>query len=266
MNGGLGPIWRPDIYFHNVVNANVKDTIGTHTELTPQGTIFWSRKMSATFTAKYRGEYYPFDKQRLSIRLGDYRGDIKTIRLNWNPNQAATIDASRLQHPLFRVDDIDYTSYIQQLRAGEFDTLEFNMRISRRPINFIFKIIFPVYCIVILGSLAYRIDVHTTKNIPARVGVVIACVLTQSAFNRRLTEEGPKIKSLTWMDLYVGTAFMFNTMAMAELAYVMNSMRQQIKMEDGMEECEFIDNVFELYAPLSFTLFTIAMLIIGLVG
>lgn len=266
MNGGLGPIWRPDIYFQNIINANIADTIGTHTEITPQGTVFWSRKMSATFIAKYRTDYYPFDRQRLGMRLGDFRGDIKSIRLNWNARMAATVDSTRLSHPLYRIDAVDYLNYVERLSAGDFDVLEFNLRISRRPVNYIFKIIFPVFCIVILGSCAYRIDVHIPKNIPARVGVVISCVLTQSAFTRRLNMEGPKIKTMTWMDLYVSVAFLFNTVAMVEMAFVMHSMRNNTKMEDGMDESEYIDNHFELYCPVAFFIFTVVMLIIGVYG
>jgi hypothetical protein len=83
--------------------------------------------------------------------------------------------------------------------------------------SYFWKLILPVYMIVILGCLAYRIDVHEPKYVPARVGVIISCVLTQSSFGRQLTDSGPKVSYLTWLDFYVLVAFFFNAFAMLEV-------------------------------------------------
>lgn len=263
LHGGTGPIWRPDTYFMNAVRFSATgDEIGQHTEITPKGIVFWGRKIAATFVAQFHFQYFPFDKHRLPIARSDYRYHNKQVRVSWDGPHAATI-SEEVTHPLFQISAFDRAKVVKQFYLGPYDCVIMNIRIERSVMSYFVKSILPVYLIVLLGCLAYRIDVHEPKMVPARVGVIISCVLTQSSFGRQLTEFGPKVSYLTWMDFYVLVAFMFNAFAMLEMGYVLLSNMNQIKMPDGMHESNYIDNLMEIWVPILFTIFTAIMLMVG---
>jgi hypothetical protein len=130
-NGGTGPIWRPDMYFGNAVKfSGIGDKLGQHSEITPQGVVFWGRKMAATFMTQYHFQYFPFDKQSLPITRGVYRETNTEIRVSWDGPHAATI-AADVQHPLFDIRSFDRRKKISKFFLGNYDIVQMHIRVQR---------------------------------------------------------------------------------------------------------------------------------------
>ena len=92
-----------------------------------------------------------------------------------------------------------------------------SLYVTRLFMNYVVKLILPMFIIVLLSTLTYWID---PMSAPARVGGTVTLVLSIVTFNLTVSSDLPKINYNTLLDWFVWYCFVFVIFAVAEFAAV----------------------------------------------
>lgn len=140
------------------------------------------------------------DFQMLRITLASVKYSDNWQKLSFVDKDAALLRPN-VTHALFRLSETSSgadTQYYKHLKDS-YTTLHASVVIERQVTNFVFKLILPIWLIVITSSLGYWVN---PKVAPARVGLAIVCVLTQISFSSSISKMLPAIAYLTWLDYF----------------------------------------------------------------
>ena len=102
---------------------------------------------------------------------------------------------------------------------GSFDSLKATFTLKRRTTYFIFQHYIPSAFVVFLSWLSFWIDRHA---VPARISLVITCILSTMFLFESINSSLPRISYLKAVDYYLITSFVFIVSCMVEYVCVLN--------------------------------------------
>ena len=102
---------------------------------------------------------------------------------------------------------------------GSFDSLKATFSLKRRTTYFIFQLFIPSGFVVFLSWLSFWVDRHA---VPARISLVITCILSTMFLFQSASSSLPRISYLKAVDYYLITSFMFIVSCMVEYVCVLN--------------------------------------------
>ena len=105
------------------------------------------------------------------------------------------------------------------LSQGSFDSLKATFTLKRRTTYFIFQHYIPSAFVVFLSWLSFWIDRHA---VPARISLVITCILSTMFLFESINSSLPQISYLKAVDHYLITSFVFIVSCMVEYVCVLN--------------------------------------------
>merc|ERR1711871_113252 len=251
-------LWRPDVAFVNLLDATPR---GTSTHLSQEGEVLWLRHMHVKFATRYDLGWFPFDTQTLPIHLESFKVSRTFQDLDWAQTLPLYLNAA-VRHNQFNIQGMNLERVQTYYNSSSvwFTSLSTSMLITRRVSSFFWKMIIPIYIIVLTGTLTYWIP---PTAVPARVVLSITCILTQVAFQTSVTAMLPRISYVTWMDCYCFVAMCFNTFALFEFKVVLGSgVREKQELEAGSNG-EKLEKLCRTWIAITFTIFTVVMLLVG---
>lgn len=111
-----------------------------------------------------------------------------------------------------------YCSLLFSLQ-GSFDSLKATFALKRRTTYFIFQLFIPSGFVVFLSWLSFWIDRHA---VPARISLVITCILSTMFLFESASSSLPQISYLKAVDYYLISSFVFIVSCMVEYVCVLN--------------------------------------------
>lgn len=105
------------------------------------------------------------------------------------------------------------------LSQGSFDSLKATFTLKRRTTYFIFQHFIPSAFLVFLSWLSFWVDRHA---VPARISLVITCILSTMFLFESINSSLPRISYLKAVDYYLITSFVFIVSCMVEYVCVLN--------------------------------------------
>lgn len=102
---------------------------------------------------------------------------------------------------------------------GSFDSLKATFALKRRTTYFIFQLFIPSGFVVFLSWLSFWVDRHA---VPARISLVITCILSTMFLFQSASSSLPRISYLKAVDYYLITSFAFIVSCMVEYVCVLN--------------------------------------------
>merc|ERR1711865_95383 len=261
IDGGLGPIWRPDVIFRNVATAMQGKLLGVHTDIAPSGDVFWSRHISASFVGHFAFQAYPFDNQVLDIHISSFKQNNKAQKLHWLAAGASEIPAQigrRVSHGMFSVRGVKYKTDVMPMgMGGEVQVLTLGIVLRRQVSSTIIKFVLPVAVLVLGSTLGYHVE-DDKASASGRAGLGIMCVMTQLGFGIMTMNSLPKIAYITWLDWFTTFSFFFNCFALVEYGIVC-----YFNLNERVEEGDVWDVKARVYVPIAYLSFCFLMTIIG---
>merc|ERR1712072_29511 len=193
---------------------------------------------------------FPFDFQVLPVVIECFKFSNRHMELYWKLGGIAKSEGYR--HNQYRIISTQGRRKVKiypQVKLA-YSMLTSSTLLMREYTNFMFKLILPVFLIVMTSSLSYWIDPTVA---PARVGLSITCVLTQVAFSSAVSNILPRIAYMTWIDWYIMMAFIFNCFALLEYGVVSYFLEATDK-DAEVKPHEKLDEACRWVIPLLFTI------------
>ncbi|KAK3098602.1 hypothetical protein FSP39_021113 [Pinctada imbricata] len=99
----IGDLWVPDVYIINEKKANFHDITVPNKliNIYPDGRVFYSTRISGTFSCNMNLYKYPLDRQICEIKFESYAFSANTIVVRWQPT--ASILKDGLELPQFNL-------------------------------------------------------------------------------------------------------------------------------------------------------------------
>lgn len=204
-------MWTPDMYFYESTETEV---INTLIKIKPNGTLFWSRQMIATFSnPQMPFRNFPKDTQNFSITIESFSYDNKLLTLYFINNKAVVLlDSLRTGKSIISTNQLwTYQSYAAEIKATEvpspvnpdrtYSTMYLNMAFERQSLGIIYRLALPILIFVVIVGVAFWSDENN------RIEVTLQMILVVSALYIMIGQSIPLVGYLTTIDLFIITVF-----------------------------------------------------------
>ncbi|MFM7376240.1 MAG: hypothetical protein ACKO39_13975 [Chthoniobacterales bacterium] len=196
----LKEIWWPQIEFVNTAEPIITNQI---LAIYPDGQVGLVLGLTATFRTDFDLRRFPFDRQKLAIKVQSFISDADKLRFVVNKDYLGAKKSNTYEG--LRVKGLDASVGTVNLDGIHADFSEFRATIDveRNPSFFFWTVFGPVILIFLISCTVYLL---ASDQLADRVGIcltaLLACIATQFALSFSL----PQISYLTLIDrLFVAT-------------------------------------------------------------
>ncbi len=162
------------------------------------------------FKNNFNLKTFPFDKQILNIFLYNNIYDVGMRRASIS--HLTELGASQFtdlnEIPGWNINNVNL-EYKFKEKIGDsnlYDGISYEIEISRKSGYYIFKIIFPIFLILMICWSSVWIN---PKEIESRLTITIVCLLSLIAYNFVIDSDLPKLEYLTIMDFIILISYIY---------------------------------------------------------
>lgn len=237
----LDEVWHPRIQLLN--QRNVRTTLPWTVEIRPDGEVIQRQRYWGTFSHPLDLAEFPFDTQRLEIRLAH-------IAFTGQPaNLSAAADSTVSEN--LTVSDwtllnwrFEGTSFALDSSMQPIDGMVFVAELERDGQFFIYKVFMPLILIVMMSWLAFWLD---PSLVASQISLTITAMLTMIAYRFVLQGMMPRLAFLTSLDYFVLGATFMVFLSMVEVVYTAHLFAQ-----GNLDRARRVDRHARWAAPLIF--------------
>ena len=235
----LSEIWYPRIQILN--QQRLVKTFPQSAEVHPDGEVIYRQRVWGSFSQPLELREFPFDSQRLEVRLGSISFGSQNIQLKPSADSGVS---EKLSIPDWEIMQWDFMA--EDLRFDNESSLipgmVFSLEVKRDSNYFKFKVILPLVLIVMMSWLVFWID---PSLIPSQVSVGVTAMLTMIAYRFALAGMLPRLPFLTTLDIFVMASTIMVFLAMVEVIYTAH-----LSTNNQLEKARRIDRKARWIAPL----------------
>lgn len=196
-------IWSPDLAIENEEGPRTIEH--REIEITADGHVRYVERLSVTAHAEVDLRRFPFDTQRLELRIAPFTWDVEHVRLELTDGRV-DFDAehTNLEWTLLGVEGQVHTE--DRLRLDKpVSTLEAHVVVKRKAGFYLYKLLLPLILIVIFTWSAFWMRREASAG---RMQRTFIALLTVVAFHHIVAGHLPRISYLTFVDAVVYAAFL----------------------------------------------------------
>lgn len=196
-------IGRPGISFVNETSAaEPKHAVLT---LLPDGTVEYDRQFDVTLRSEFDLRSFPFDEQRLQIKIESFAFPASELLLEPDPQQ---MKAARLRLPQWQVGELQWsvTNVEDDLEREKYSRLTVSLPIARKPGFYIWQVFVPLFILILIASTVFFLP---ASDLSDRISVITTSLLTAVALSYTVRADLPKISYLTTIDRLFVTTYVF---------------------------------------------------------
>ena len=247
----------------NQIEEKFKITPYSKTKLNnPIDAIYIQRNIDGLYEIKnkFNLKAFPFDKQRLSVKLADTRFNLDkrnifisegTHKFLYNYVKKNEILGWNLTG--YEINDFQYKNPFHM--ENDFsDGLSLDLIIERKHGYYLFKIVIPIILILLICWGSVWID---PKEIESRLTITIVCLLSLIAYNFVIDSELPKLEYLTVMDWIILISYVYATIPNFLSIISFKIQKTNINL------CGKIESISKTYGILSYVLVIFFIIIIN---
>jgi hypothetical protein len=247
-------IWTPAV---EIINAQkLDDQQPPMCTVTPDGTVYYTRRVVARLNTQMDLRRFPFDRQQLQCIVESSRFASDDLAFVPDPDQSGfgrdIVSRGWDYRPL------TWKTVNQPFAQSgvSYSRLIFSFEAARSPHYFLWKIIFPTAVFVLLTWCVFWMQVH---DIHTALLISITILLTAVAFGNVTDALLPKLGYRTWLDQFQLGSFLFIVAAVVETITVHG-------MHLGGESTRAVNlrKYFRLLYPIAYLLFCAALFLFAL--
>ncbi|KAH7638303.1 hypothetical protein DERF_004085 [Dermatophagoides farinae] len=212
-------IWLPDTFFLNGKSLQThQSTASTRSntliELSHNGSILYSTRMTVVASCPMDLSYFPADRQRCQLNFGSYGYTIDDIIYKWTPGKILLEDRNLAT---FTVSGLNNSHQIRHNDVGSFSHLILYIDIERSTGYYLYQTFIPAFLIVLISWIPFWLghDDHVE-----RVAIGVTTVLTITTLITSTMESLPKISYVKALDIYLFVCFIMVFISLIEYAIV----------------------------------------------
>lgn len=208
-------IWNPRVGLLNLQATNIvyfKDV-----SVDANGRVRVASRMQTRFSSDFDMHDFPFDKQRLTMRVASFEYGPDIVRFTKHSLPQGSLDG--LKAAGWAIDDLQLNVDIPPTVVGEerFSQFTYHIEVSRNAGYFIWKFVVPLCFILLMASSVFWLDPTSFGN---QIGISTAAVFTLVAFLLGLRQGMPQVAYLNRMDMLVLSATILVFLSLAEVLVV----------------------------------------------
>ncbi|VEG92077.1 hypothetical protein [Legionella spiritensis] len=245
----LNEIWTPDIVVPHA------ETTMKHTKLTifPSGTVYLYREMELIIPLKLKLRLFPFDSQKINIRFIPKQWTTQDIILD--ENMVMTGYDKHITLAQWHVDMVfatvgTYKDPRYGLSQPSFDLVIYLKRI---PSFFLFRIIVPLFFIILVACLSFLTFDEPTGT---KLSRAVVFLLITVAFHSLASSFLPTISYLTFIESIILLCYLLVLAAIFQII-ILHLLRFYNKSHIATR----FEHRFALYAPITFVVVFIVIVL-----
>ncbi|XP_052076655.1 glycine receptor subunit alpha-2-like [Mytilus californianus] len=231
----MNKVWVPELFILNEKRTALHrvSTPDKLLHIKPDGLMYYSTRISGTFSCDVNLLRYPLDHQMCPLTIESYGYTSETLDLQW------------YKEPVEEKDDIilsqfslgcEKTIKCDKVYAGlKFSCVQMNIKLDRLYDYYLIQTYIPTTLIVILSWVSFWISIDAT---PARISLGLLTVLTMTTQNTGL----PKVSYFKAIDVWMVSCMFFVFAALIEFAYVNVLSRVQLRRQTSVVDNGDHDN------------------------
>ena len=250
---------------------NAKDVSSENFKITPYSKTKLNNPLDAAYIQKnIEGIYelknkfnlkaFPFDKQRLSVKLIDGRFNLDQRNIFVSENTHAFLQDYVDKNEVlgwnitgYEINDFQYQNSFH-MKKDFSDGLSLDFIIERKHGYYIFKIVIPIILILLICWGSVWID---PKEIESRLTITIVCLLSLIAYNFVIDSELPKLEYLTVMDWIILISYVYATIPNFLSIISFKLVKTNISL------CNRVENISKKYGILSYVLIIFFIIVVN---
>ncbi|XP_068754076.1 gamma-aminobutyric acid receptor subunit beta-3-like isoform X2 [Montipora capricornis] len=216
----LDKIWIPDTYFNSEKKSNFHEITKKNYVLIflPNGTVFFSIRISLTGVCRMNLRTYPLDNQSCKLNIMSYSYSKADVEYKWKRGRVKSVErSSEIFLPQMDLVDIQAGENIDSYSIGNYSRLCLDFTFKRRLNLFITETYIPSILVVALSWVSFWINY---KAAPARVALCITTVLTMITLTASVQNSLPRVTYVKYSDWILTTCLIYVFGALVEFAIV----------------------------------------------
>ncbi|XP_031559202.1 gamma-aminobutyric acid receptor subunit beta-1-like [Actinia tenebrosa] len=207
-------IWKPDTYINNEKSSNAPPKQFLLT-IFPDGTVWYSQRMTVVATCMMYLLNYPMDKQYCSISIESFGMNTDELFLFWvSPTyKDSIVIADEVTLSQFALDEYSATKILASYPTGSFTILKVTFLIRRKKFYYVVQTYIPTMLITILSWVTFWIPRNSP---PARVALGITTVLALTTLIFGIQSSMPRVSYVKAIDWFLMISFLFVFSALIE--------------------------------------------------
>nr|XP_022904201.1 glycine receptor subunit alpha-2-like isoform X2 [Onthophagus taurus] len=246
-------LWQPDLYFLNskVVEIATLNQKFSSVTLFRNKTVRYSARMHAIVACQMEFKFYPMDTQVCPLNIESFAYDNSKMILNWlNPGVVISPELKLLQYNVGKV-RLEH-KYVQTgEKNGNFSRLVVYFRFERQIGHHLIQTFAPSTLIVILSWFSFWLGLDA---IPARVTLMVTCLLTLVTMFTALRSDIPPVAYIKSLDIWMAMCMFFVFSALGEFVIikVLDEKYRMLKKQEfkELQISQWNEGVDKKYLPL----------------
>jgi len=217
-----------------------------------------TRSGSFSFANKYHLDAYPFDRQQLSIKIGNRWETVEHLNLYFD-----FYSVEALEYFVKNNDMVEWTIENAEIKFyhDSHDLtpgVEIVLNIERDYQYYLSKVIFPIILILMICWSVFWIH---PREIESRLTITIVCLLSLIAYNFVIDEDLPKLGYLTIIDYVILLSYVFAT-----LPNFLTIWSFQLVISGDQVKWVKIDKLSRTLGPVLFLFLVLAIIMSQVIG
>jgi len=211
------------IEFTNLVDK--REILNSTLQIESNGNVMYDERFAASFHSPLELKRFPFDYQKLFIRIESFCFDVADIKFETSEDNVVYYRAPNasgeeqglqleewhlvLERPTYKVDQ-----YASPMSGRTYSYISVGIDMQRKTEFYIWKIFLPLMLIICISWSVFWIGKESVSN---RLGVASMGFLTAIAFGFFVSNNLPKISYLTFMDMFIIGIYIVMTLTVFEI-------------------------------------------------
>ncbi|XP_050416972.1 glycine receptor subunit alpha-2 isoform X1 [Patella vulgata] len=210
-------IWVPDLFFTNEKTAAFHHVTVPNRlmHIFPNGTLYYSCRISMTLSCDMDLHKYPFDDQDCHIVMESYGYSTSNLIFKWNSQPI--IKRPEVSLPQFDLVTWTWSDCTKTYVNTNYTCLSADFYLNRNYGYYIAQVYIPSVLVVILSWVSFWLDIDA---IPARISLGLLTVLTMTTQSSGARANLPRVSYIKAIDVWMAMCLFFVFAALVEFAYV----------------------------------------------
>ncbi len=248
-------IWTPAV---EVINAGkVEDQEPPLCTVTPDGTVYFYRRVVAMLNTQMDLRRFPFDRQQLQFVIEtSSRYGTDDLVFTTDPVQSGV--AKDIVSRGWSYSPLSWNVVAEPFAKTDqtYSRLIFSFEAKRNSGYYLTKIILPTAIFVLLTWSIFFMQVH---DVQTSLMISVTILLTAVAFGNVTDSLLPKVGYRTWLDLFEMGSFLFIVSTIIE-AITVNALHLDSKTERAVK----VRRILRVLYPVTYGVFCLVMFLIAL--
>jgi hypothetical protein len=204
-------IWTPGFQMLNAIEP--ASGLAT-TRVLPNGLVRYAQRFSVALSTKFYLRRFPFDSQSLEIVISPFASGTVRIDLKSDKSITQLLPGRFLELEQWKLNDI--TAIEQTTSIGDayqFEQIEFRLIARRRPVFYVWTMIFPL---IVMLIVAWSVLWIAPSNFAQQLGIAMPTFLSVIAFSYAMSFTLPRVPYLTFMNTFFLTIYLFVALSVLE--------------------------------------------------